>query len=78
MPEEVQEEMVRTIPGLENAEIVRHGYGVEYDHIDARELKRTVTINDDFQKLTRYCSDTRDQTDRWALSRRTDKRHHRI
>lgn len=32
--------MYRSVPGLENVEIVRPAYGVEYDHIDARELKR--------------------------------------
>lgn len=34
--------MIRTIPGLEHAEMARCGYGVEYDHIDARELGRKL------------------------------------
>jgi len=40
MPEELQEPMMRTIPGLTNVKMVRPAYGVEYDHVDARELKR--------------------------------------
>lgn len=40
MPEELQEPMMRTIRGLENVKAVRPAYGVEYDHIDARELTR--------------------------------------
>lgn len=39
IPEEVQEPMMRTIPGLENVKMVRPAYGVEYDHVDARELR---------------------------------------
>lgn len=39
MPADVQEKMLRTIPGLENVDMIRPGYGVEYDCIDARELK---------------------------------------
>ena len=42
VPEEAQLELLRTIEGLENVEMVRPGYGVEYDHIDARELMPTL------------------------------------
>lgn len=38
LPPEVQELFLRTIPGLENAKIVRPGYAIEYDHVDPREL----------------------------------------
>ncbi|KAJ3537800.1 hypothetical protein NM688_g6622 [Phlebia brevispora] len=42
LPEDVQEKMYRTVIGLENVRIVRPAYGVEYDHVDARELKPTL------------------------------------
>ncbi|MGE4246937.1 MAG: tRNA uridine-5-carboxymethylaminomethyl(34) synthesis enzyme MnmG, partial [Parvibaculaceae bacterium] len=38
LPEDVQNAFVRTIPGLENVEILRPGYAIEYDHVDPREL----------------------------------------
>lgn len=39
LPEDVQYAMIRSIEGFENAEIVRNGYAIEYDCIDARQLK---------------------------------------
>ncbi|MDO5650424.1 MAG: FAD-dependent oxidoreductase, partial [Gallicola sp.] len=42
LPEEVQIEMYRMITGLENVEIMRPAYAIEYDAIDARELKLTL------------------------------------
>ncbi|KAJ1025182.1 hypothetical protein NDA16_002687 [Ustilago loliicola] len=42
LPADLQEEMLRSIPGLENVEIVRPGYGVEYDHVDPRELRHSL------------------------------------
>lgn len=42
LPIEVQEKFVRTIPGLEKAEILVHGYAVEYDVVDTTELRETL------------------------------------
>jgi tRNA uridine 5-carboxymethylaminomethyl modification enzyme len=46
LPREVQEEFVRTIPGLETAKFMLHGYAVEYDAVDARMLRSTLESKD--------------------------------
>lgn len=42
LPEEVQHALIKSIPGLENVTIIRHGYAIEYDYVDPRELKPTL------------------------------------
>ena len=46
MPEDVQEAMYRAVPGLENARIVRNAYAIEYDCINAVQLKATLEFKD--------------------------------
>ncbi len=43
---DIQDVWIRTIPGLEKAKIVRYGYAIEYDAIDARALKETLESKD--------------------------------
>jgi tRNA uridine 5-carboxymethylaminomethyl modification enzyme len=44
MPIDVQEAMIASIPGLERAEMIRPGYAIEYDAIDARELDHRLEV----------------------------------
>ena len=44
LPMEVQFQIVRSIPGLEEAEMLRPGYAIEYDSVDATELDRTLRV----------------------------------
>jgi tRNA uridine 5-carboxymethylaminomethyl modification enzyme len=44
LPEDVQEVFLRTIPGLEAVKIIRHGYAIEYDYVDPRELTSTLGV----------------------------------
>src|SRR5205085_10031770 len=46
LPADVQKEFVRTIPGLERADIVRPGYAVEYDFVDPRRLNATLEVRE--------------------------------
>ena len=42
MPHNVQEEMVHSLPGLENAKILKYAYAIEYDAIDSKQLKQSL------------------------------------
>jgi len=44
LPEEVQKALLRTIPGLEDAEILQPGYAIEYDHVDPRALEMSLQL----------------------------------
>ena len=42
MPHYVQEQMVHSLKGLENAKILKYAYAIEYDAIDSRQIKPTL------------------------------------
>ena len=42
LPVEIQDKFMRSISGLENVEVKRYGYAIEYDYIDPRELQPTL------------------------------------
>ena len=44
LPEDVQDAFLRTIPGLENVDVQRYGYAIEYDYVDPRELRATLEV----------------------------------
>ncbi len=46
LPEDVQYAMYRTVPGLEHVKIVRNAYAIEYDCIDARQLRPSLEFRD--------------------------------
>ena len=44
LPEDVQYEMIHTVPGLEHAKVVRNAYAIEYDCLNPRQLKPTLEL----------------------------------
>ena len=62
MPIDVQAAMIASVPGLEDAEMIRPGYAIEYDAIDPRELDHTLEV----------------KSIRRAVSGRADQRHFRV
>ena len=62
LPADVQEQIVRLVPGLEKAEILRHGYAVEYDMVWPTQIRSTLET----------------KNVRGLVSGRADQRHQRL
>ena len=45
LPEDVQEQIIKLIPGLEKAKIIRPGYAIAYDFVDPRECSSSLELN---------------------------------
>ena len=72
LPFDVQLELIHSLPGLENAHILRPGYAIEYDYFDPRGLKSTletkaidgqesaylVTKSSGYQEIQKYMTET--------------------
>jgi tRNA uridine 5-carboxymethylaminomethyl modification enzyme len=44
LPTDVQDAFLKTMPGLESVQVIRHGYAIEYDYVDPRELDVTLQV----------------------------------
>jgi tRNA uridine 5-carboxymethylaminomethyl modification enzyme len=44
LPEDVQDALIRSIPGLEQARILQHGYAIEYDYVDPTQLDLALAV----------------------------------
>lgn len=44
LPQDVQDAFIKSITGLENCEIIQHGYAIEYDYVDPRQLHKTLEV----------------------------------
>ena len=44
LPEDIQRDYIRSIAGLENAEILQPGYAIEYDYVDPRALSQSLAV----------------------------------
>ncbi len=64
LPPDIQLQVIRAIPGLEAADMVRPGYGVQYDYVDPRQLHPSLEtkllgglfLAGQINGVTSYCS----------------------